>query len=331
VKKKIKVVMLHRHRFELWNAPGWVAERLRREFPELEVVHLQSYEQLDAEIGEAEGYIGWSIRPEQFVKAKKLRWVHSPAAAVHQLMFPEMVRSGVVVTNARSVHGPVVAEGVMALLLAVARRVASAVRYQQRHEWGQMAIYEERPRPRELRGATLLLVGYGAIGRELVKRARAFEMKVVVVREHPRKEEGIEVHGTEELDAVLPRADFVVLAAPVTPKTTGLMNRERLGRMKSDAYVVNVGRGPLVDEEALLEALREKKIAGAALDVFATEPLPRESPLWEAPGLLITPHMTAIIDGDTLWARHYELIAENMRRWLAGREMLNVVDKSRGY
>lgn len=328
---KRKVVILHRHRFELWNAPGWLPQRLARDFPQLEVVHLDNYEALEGEIGDAEIYIGWSIKPEQFVTARSLRWIHSPAAAVHQLLIPEIVASPVVITNARSVHGSVVAESVMALLLAMARRLPSAVRYQQRHEWAQKAIFDERPCPRELRGATLLLVGYGSIGREVARRALAFEMRVVATREHPAPQAGIEMHSSRELDSLLPTADFVVLATPLTPKTRALMNRERFALMKSDACLVNVGRGPLVDEAALLAALTEKKIGGAALDVFATEPLPEGSPLWDVPNLLITPHMTAITATDTLWQRHYDLIAENMRRWLTGRELLNVVDKSKGY
>lgn len=328
---KRKVVILHRHRFELWNEPGWVPQRLARDFPELDVVHLDSYDELEGAIGDAEIYIGWSIRAEQFVTARRLRWIHSPTAAVHQLLLPEVVASPVVITNARSVHGPVVAESVMALLLALARRLPSAVRYQQRHEWAQKAIFDERTRPRELRGATLLLVGYGSIGREVARRALAFEMKVVVTREHPEPQPGIDVHSSDELDSLLPTADFIVLAAPLTPKTTALMNRERFARMKPDAYLFNVGRGPVVDEAALLAALKEKKIGGAALDVFVTEPLPQDSPLWDAPNLLVTPHMTAITAKDTLWERHYELIAENMRRWLIGRELLNLVDKSKGY
>lgn len=326
-----KIVMLHRHRFELWNAPEWMPERLGREFPQVKVVHLTDYDDLDGEIEDAEAYIGWSIRPEQLAKANRLTWIHSPAAAVHQLMYPELVASPIMVTNATTVHGPVVAEGAMALLLALARRVPSAVRYQQKHEWGQTAIYNEVPKARELRGATLVLVGYGAIGRELVKRARAFEMKIVVIREHPVPEDGIEVRGAGEFDEVLPRADFVLLAAPLTEKTRGLINRERLSHMKNDACVINVGRGPVVDEEALAEALRAGTIGGAALDVFAVEPLPKESTLWDVPNLLITPHMTAFTTRGALWERHYELIAENVRRWLAGKELLNVVHKTKGY
>ena len=132
-----------------------------------------------------------------------------------------------------------------------------------------------------------------------------------------------------ELDRVLPRADYVLLCTPVTPATTGMINESRLNSMKPDAYLINVGRGPLIDEAALLHALQTRRIAGAALDVFVEEPLPAESPLWSLENLLITPHTAAVTE--RLWDSHYELIADNLRRLLAGQPLLNRVDPRRGY
>lgn len=327
----MKVVIALSHPFELWNAPPWLAERLRRDFPRAEFHDLGGYEGLDREIADAEVLFGWSLRPQQLLAAPKLRWVHSPAAAVHQLIFPEMVDSSVVLTNAREVHGPVVAEHAIAMVLALAKRLPSAMHSQQRRAWGQQAMWEERPRPREVQDATLGLIGLGSIGREVAKRARALGMRVVAVREHPEKGgEGVDaVHGPADLNRMLAEADYVVIAAPITSATQSLFDSARLAHMKPDAYLINVSRGQLVDEGALAEALRQKKIAGAALDVFSVEPLPPDSPLWGLDNLLITPHTAAVTE--KLWERHYQLMRENLRRYLAGEALLGVVDKKKGY
>ncbi len=327
----MKILIALRHPFELWNSPPWLAERLHAEFPGHQIVDLGGYERLAAEIPDAEILISWSLRPEQFAAARRLRWIHSPAAAVHQLLFPELVASDVVLTNARDVHGPVVGEHAIALLLALAKRLPAAARHQQSRTWGQQAMWEDRPRPREVTGATLALVGMGSIGREIVTRAAALGMRVIAVREHPeRGPAGAHaVHGPAELDRVLAEADFVIIATPLTSTTQGLFNAARLARMKPDAYLINVSRGPIVDEPALAEALRNRTIAGAALDVFNAEPLPPDSPLWSLDNLLITPHTAAVTE--RLWERHHALIRENLQLYLAGKPLRGVVDKSKGY
>jgi phosphoglycerate dehydrogenase-like enzyme len=327
-----KLVIAVRHPFELWNAPAWVSERLRNDFLQVNVVHLPGYEKLTHEIADADIYIGWTIRAEQLRAGKKLRWIHSPAAAVHQLMIPELVASEIEVTNAAEVHGPVVAEHAIAQILALAKRLPSAVRYQGQRIWAQEQLWDERPRPREIADSTLLLVGLGSIGRNVASRAVALGMRVIAVREHPEHGSeiaGVEVHGAAELDWLLPRADFVALAAPLTERTRHIINRDRLGRMKPEAYLINVARGQLIDDSALLEALRSRRIAGAALDVFPEEPLPADSPYWDLDNLLITPHSAALTE--KLWDRHYALISDNLRRFLASEPLRGVVDKRSGY
>ncbi len=328
----MKLLILTYHRLDLWIAPEWFAAKLKREFPQLEVLQLNSYDDVDEQLSDTEILFGFSIRPEQFLAARKLRWIHSPAAAVHQLMFPELVTSDVVVTNARDVHGPVVAEHVMALIFGLAKKIPEAVRFQQKHVWGQEIVWGERTRPREVAGATLGLVGLGSIGRNVAKHAADLGMRVIAVREHPenKKPEYIDdVLPSAALGEMLSAADYVVLAAPVTPATQGMIGREELARMKPDACLINVGRGSLVDEVALAEALHEHKIGGAALDVFEEEPLPPESPLWELENLLITPHTAGMTD--KLWDRHYVLFSENLRRYLNGQPLLALVDKQSGY
>jgi phosphoglycerate dehydrogenase-like enzyme len=327
----MKVLLVVQHRFPLWSVPDWVLERLRQDFPGLEFIYLQNYDAVERHIADAEVAITWSLRPEQFAAARRLRWVHSPAAAIHLFMFPEFIASDVQLTNARDVHAPVVAEHVMAQVFALAKRLPACVRFQQQHVWGQTRLWEELPRPSEIMGATLGLVGLGSIGREVVKRAVPLGMRVVAVREHPEKpaENVSAVFGPAELPRLLAESDYVVLAAPVTPATENLINAETLRHMKPNAYLINVGRGPLVDSIALADALRRRQIAGAALDVFVKEPLASDSPLWDLDNLLITPHSAGITE--KLWQRHYALIHENFRRYLAGEELLALVDKSRGY
>jgi phosphoglycerate dehydrogenase-like enzyme len=327
----MKLTIFVHHPFALWTAPGWFSERLRQEFPQLNVVHLPDYQGVDTEICDTDIAITWSIKPEQVRAASKLGWIHSPAAAVHTLIFPEMVESQIQITNARDVHGPVVAEHVMAQIFALAKKIPDAVRLQQNQAWGQQKMWDELPRVREVAGTTVGLVGLGSIGRAVVRTAKALGMRVIAVREHPEKgSEGADaVFRPAQMDEVFRQADYVVLAVPFTSATNVLANAQRLALMKSDACLINVGRGQLVDESALVLALRDKKIGGAALDVFPTEPLAAESPLWDVPGLLITPHTAALTD--KLWERHYALFSENLRRYLAGDSLLGVVDKRKGY
>lgn len=328
----MKVVIVLHHRFELWNAPVWLANRLRCDFPALEIVQLPNYEGIEEELRDAEVAIAWSLRPAQFAAARKLRWIHSPAAAVHQLMFSALVKSETVVTNAREVHGPVVAEHVIAQIFALAKKLPQAVRLQQRHVWGQEPMWHDTARPREILGATIGLVGLGSIGREVAQRASALGMHVIGLREHPSKgsPDYVEaVFSPAQLDDLLSQSDYVVLTAPLTPATRHLMNGVRLGKMKSSACLLNVSRGPLIDEAALEKALRSRQIAGAALDVFSNEPLAEDSPLWDLENLLITPHTAAVTE--KLWERHYALIRENLRRYLAHEPLLALVDKEKGY
>ncbi|SRR6266852_3485231 len=328
----MKLLILIHHRFDLWNVPSWFTEKLSAEFPEVQVVCLNSYDGAEQHLRDAEIVFTISLHPEQFSVARQLRWIHAPTAAVHQLLFPEIVKSDVILTNSTDVHGPVVAEHVIALIFALAKKIPQAVAFQQKAVWGQEAIWNEGPRPREIADATVGLIGLGGIGREVARKAAALGMRVIAVREHPEKgtpEGVIEVFSPAQLDVILGQADYVVVAAPLIPATEGLINAARLAVMKPDAYLINVGRGRQVDEAALAEALRSRRIAGAALDVFDKEPLPAESALWGLENLLITPHTAGLTE--KLWHRHYELFSENLRRYLGHEPLRFVVDKQRGY
>jgi phosphoglycerate dehydrogenase-like enzyme len=326
----MKVLILPYTRGSFWNAPPWFSERLRKEFPQLEVVQLGDFESIDKQISEAEIVISWSLRPEQFKVAAKLRWIHSPAAAVHQLMFPELIKSDVILTNGREVHGATVAEHVIALIFALAKKLPLSMRCQVQHAWGQNQVWESQPL--EIAGATLGLVGLGSIGREVAKRASALGMRVVAVRnrvEAAKPDNVGQVYSLSEIESMLAQSDYVVLAAPLTSSTSGMINAARLASMKADSYLINVSRGQLVDESALAEALRSKQIAGAALDVFEKEPLPPESLLWSLENLLITPHTAGFTE--KMWDKHYGFFTENLRRYLSHQPLIAMVDKSKGY
>lgn len=328
----MKLLIVVHHRFDLWNVPAWFGERLANEFPQVRITPRDTYEGIEEDLRDAEVIFTISLRPEQFAAAPNLRWIHAPTAAVHQFLFAELVKSEVVVTNSREVHGPVVAEHVMALIFALAKKIPQAAVFQQKHVWGQEAIWNEGAHPREIAGATLGLIGVGSIGRRVAQMASALGMRVLAVREHVEKErpEGVEeVFTPLALDEMLKQSDYVVVAAPLIAATHGLIDAERLAAMKAEACLINVGRGAQVDEAALVEALRARRIAGAALDVFEREPLPADSPLWSLENLLITPHTAGLTE--KLWHRHYELFSENLRRYLARKPLQFVVDKRKGY
>lgn len=328
----MKLLIVIQHRLALWNAPNWFGERLVRQFPGLQIVQRNSYEGIEPDLRDAEVIFTLSLRAEQFAAAKKLRWIHAPTAAVHQFMLPELIHSDLVLTNSTEVHGPVVAEHVIALIFALAKKIPQAAVLQRRRVWGQEAMWNEGQHLREVSGATLGLIGVGSIGRRVAQMASAVGMRVIAVREQVEKgcPPGVEaVYAPAEIDRVLGESDFVVIAAPLLSATQRLVNSDRLSRMKPDAFLINVGRGPQVDEPALADALRSHRIAGAALDVFEHEPLPADSPLWDLENLLITPHTAGLTE--KLWDRHYELFSENLRRYLSHQPLLHVVDKRKGY
>ena len=327
----MKIVLFQQHKFALWNPPPWVAIQLQARFPQLEIVHPATPEELAVELVDAEIAIGGTLPPDQLARASRLKWVHSPAAAVHQFMTPEFIACPAMLTNGRAVFAAAVAEHVIALVFALARQLPACMRYQTHRIWGQQDLWNAPVRPRTVTGATLGMVGLGAIGREVVQRANALGMKTIAMRAHPENAtEGVSVvYGPSELPTLLRQSDFVVMAAPVTPSSRHLINAESLSQMKSTACLINVGRGALVDETALAKALQTNQIAGAALDVFEEEPLPPDSPLWTLENLLITPHCAGFIEN--LWDRHLAEIAENLSRYLAGKPLLGMVDKVRGY
>jgi phosphoglycerate dehydrogenase-like enzyme len=326
-----KLVICVWHRFSLWNPPPEMAAGIRERWPEMRIVHRPNYDGLDAELPDTDIFVGFSLRPEQFGHARRLKWLHSTAAGVGQLMYPELRRSGIEVTNASGVHTIPMAEHILGMLVAMARRFPDCFRYQQQARWAQQELWDSPVRPRELHGQTLLLIGFGAVGRAVAKVVRPLGMHVWAVTrsgggDHEFADKIVPV---SQLHEALPQADFVILAAPETPETRRMIGASEFARMKSSAYFMNVSRGALVDEPALIAALERRTIAGAALDVASQEPLPPDSPLWKLENAFITPHMSAV--SDQLWMRQADLVLTNLERWFNGGELLNRVDLVRGY
>ncbi|KUL38256.1 D-2-hydroxyacid dehydrogenase [Streptomyces regalis] len=246
------------------------------------------------------------------------RWVHTASAGVDHLMCPELTASDTVVTNARGVFDQPIAEYVAALVLAMAKDLPRTLELQRSREWR----HREGQR---VAGTRACVVGSGPIGRTIVRTLKALDITTALVGRTPRTG----IHGPDDLDRLIARADWVIAAAPLTEQTYGMFDTRRFGVMQPSARFINVGRGQLVVEDALAEALTKRWIAGAALDVFEHEPLTADSPLWGLPGLIVSPHMS----GDTIGWRD-ELgtqFVELYERWEAGRPLLNVVDKQRGY
>jgi phosphoglycerate dehydrogenase-like enzyme len=268
--------------------------------------------------------VGWNVPPEVLAQARRLRWVHSSGAGVERLLVPPIVDSDVVVTDSSGIHRAMV-EHVYAVILAFARRLHVAIRLQLAHRWDHAAVTGD-----ELRGKTLAILGLGAIGRDIARAAGAFDLRVIGTKRRPEPIEGVaRVLPPGGLHEVLGDADYVVVALPLTGSTRGLIGDREFAAMKPSAVLINIGRGAIVDEAALIAALRDGRIAGAGLDVFVEEPLPPDSPFYEMANVIVTPHVA----GSTprYFDRVTALLSENLRRFLDGRPMLNVVDRELGY
>ena len=307
-----------------------VAYRLQDRFHSL-ATGIDSFEvrdgaALERRIGEADVLVISGLwRNELLPQAKRLRFIQSIGAGTDQFPRDALAERGVRLASARGVNARAVSEHVVALILALARRLPEARDNQGRRVWRGMIGDLER-REDELGGKTLIIVGLGQIGGRLAKLAKAFDMRVIGIRRDPRAGGGDAdaVHGMAELNGLLPQADFVALTCPLTAETEKLIDAAALGRMKPSAYLVNAARGRVVDEPALIAALEQRRIMGAALDVTAEEPLPPASPLWDMEHVLITPHTA----GET---RCYEdnvlaIMRENLERlWRDEKELVNQV------
>jgi phosphoglycerate dehydrogenase-like enzyme len=301
----------------------WPA-KIKEAVPDAEVKLFNSPGEAEGFIEEADCAYGF-VTPELFARAKNLRWIQCYAAGPDPSFWHEaLLKSDVTVTNFRGIFGGHVAHHAMAFVLSLSRRLPVYAKWQQEATWGTIQPVTYLPE------ATALIIGMGGIGEETARLCAAFGMTVIGIdpRIKDRPASVAELHPPEALDDVLPKADFVILAAPETPQTRRMIDARRLSLMKPSAFLVNVGRGACVVLDDLVAALTAKTISGAGLDVFDHEPLPPASPLWNMSNVVITPHIAARTVSPHMEERRTRLLVENCKRFANGEPLINVVDKS---
>ena len=280
------------------------------------------------QLPDCEILVAWGFNNIQpiYGMAKNLRWIHALTAGVEFLLFPETQNSPVLISNSKGIHGIPMAEHVLGMMLSFTRRLPLLQQQQQKHLWQRPPIDDLQ----EINGKTMAVVGLGAIGREIARKAKAMDMRVVAAKREMTQEPFVDrLYRPEQLLEMLAEADFVVVALPLTDATNGLFGREQFAAMKTSAYFINVSRGAVVQEEPLLECLKAGRIAGAGLDVFVEEPLPETNPFWDLPNVIITPHLAAI--SPVYLDRAVKLFADNLSRYIADKPLLTPIDKIRGY
>jgi phosphoglycerate dehydrogenase-like enzyme len=276
---------------------------------------------------EAQVLLGWQLTPPMLECAPQLRWVHLGIAGVEKSLIPALVESDIVLTNARGIHAPVMAEWALAVLFQISQRMSEAETWRRDRKWKPHKDDMTRTRF-VLTGRRALIIGLGAIGQEIAKKLAGIGVECEGVAAHLRPSD-IPLHLTEELPAIIGGFDIVVIAVPYTPATDKLINRDLLQRMKPDSILVNLARGKVIEEQAMIECLKNGPLGFAALDVFETEPLPEDSPLFDLPNVVMTPHIAGNFPDYT--KKVNEGFLRNLEKYLAGEPLENVVDKRRGY
>ncbi len=299
---------------------------------QLDIVLASSEEEILQEAQSTDAVLLWGLEGDGALLdqilgvAPQLRWVHAKSAGVAPLITQKLRESDVILTNARGVYSRSLAEFAITGMLYFAKDIPRLLGNKERHCWEKFEV-------EELFGRTLSVFGYGSIGKAIAKKAKAFEMHVLAYRRDPSKSEGDplvdEVFSYSEKDRFFAEADYLAIAAPETAETKGAIGSSEFALMKETAVIINVGRGSVIREDELVTALQSGRIRGAALDVFASEPLPEQSPLWELPNVLLSPHTadkTATALDETM-----ELFVENLRRFLGDQELLNICNTNLGY
>ncbi|WP_433746970.1 D-2-hydroxyacid dehydrogenase [Falsibacillus pallidus] len=303
-------------------------EKVKEAAPEWKVIAGKDSSVWEPHIEEAEIIAGWKkgLESHCLTHNADLKWLQTWSAGVNSLPLSELQSKNVAVTSANGVHSYPISETIFALMLGLTRKIHAYVRNQREKKWHHASL------SLEIHGKNIGILGTGAIGKETAKIAKAFGMKVLGLRNSGEQEDYFdEMYTMDGLSSLLPQCDYVVVALPLTEKTHHLIGRDQFNQMKSTAYLINIGRGDIIDEKEMIQALQEGEIAGAGLDVFEKEPLEEKSPLWEMENVIITPHTA----GST---EHYnsrliqEIFIPNLKDYIAGNDpRINLLDYSKGY
>ncbi|MGF2614211.1 D-2-hydroxyacid dehydrogenase [Rossellomorea vietnamensis] len=303
-------------------------ELIQQAAPQWEIITGKEPEQWENHLESAEIIAGWktSMKEAALEKETALRWIQTWSAGVDSMPLDQLDTKDILLTSANGVHAYPISETIFAMMLGLTRKIHTYIRNQDQKEWAHSGL------KLEIHGKTIGIIGVGAIGKETAKIAQAFGMKVLGVRHSGKGSEHVdEMFRTEQLHEVLPRCDYVVNTVPLTPDTSGMFGKREFEDMKDTAFLINIGRGETVKEAELIEALQTKKIAGAGLDVFETEPLKKDSPLWEMENVIITPHTA----GSTEFYNKRvieDIFIPNLKEYISGNPPpVNLVDYRKGY
>lgn len=327
----MKILISIQQPVKQWQIPAESVETLRRRFPHINFVYATTPEQRAEGLKDADAAYTWILSAEELAGAEKLRWVHTSAVAVETLCLREMFARRILVSNTRGVQAIPIAEHVMAVILALAKQLPFVFENQAQSRWAQNEFMGDKL-PWLLNGRTLGLIGVGTIGSEIARRAQAFGMRVIAMRRRPAY--GVighveQVYGIADLPEFLAQCQALVIAAPLTPETQGLMGAAQFAQLPKGAVVVNVGRAKIIDTEALIAALESRHLGGASLDVLPQEPLPSGHPLWKTPNVILTPHTSGFRRGH--WDEVITLYGDNIERWLTGEPLKYRIEPELGY
>lgn len=327
----MKILISIQQPVKQWQIPAESFETLRRRFPHINFVYATTPEQRAEGLKDADAAYTWILSAEELAGAEKLRWVHTSAVAVETLCLREMFARRILVSNTRGVQAIPIAEHVMAVILALAKQLPFVFENQAQSRWAQNEFMGDKL-PWLLNGRTLGLIGVGTIGSEIARRAQAFGMRVIAMRRRPAY--GVighveQVYGIADLPEFLAQCQALVIAAPLTPETQGLMGAAQFAQLPKGAVVVNVGRAKIIDTEALIAALESRHLGGASLDVLPQEPLPSGHPLWKTPNVILTPHTSGFRRGH--WDEVITLYGDNIDRWLTGEPLKYRIEPELGY
>jgi len=326
--RKLLIFLASPHK--IWDLDPKYPELLRERFPELEVVAAKDKEESLRHLPEAEILYGWSLPEKHLPLARALKWIHIPSAGVEDSLYPALVDSPIRITCSRGISSAALADHAFGMILAFSRGLAVAIR-EGSSKWIRTRFFDADPMPVELDGKTLGILGFGSIGRELARRGRGFGMRIHALKRHRVEEEPLadRVFSPKELEPFLASADYLVVTLPLTPETRGILDEKRLAVMKPSAVLVNIARGGLIRQDALIDALQSGRLVGAGLDVFEQEPLPADSPLYRMSNVVLTPHIAGL--HPNYLDRATSLFIVNLARYLKGESLLHEVDKRAGY